>query len=342
MRSSDEGIRLIFRSENNVSVLPALRFTPRRTTMLCAERAFSCAVPSPSQRSAPIFIPVPCASTCRGRRKGRRHARRFAVTADRDGASAASNTTTPSSSGWHKLNTLWEADEESAMRGELLDLLSPAWRIMLLSDGSVTRHLRLLCPKLQCTQLECVRQGPIGDFASAGGARAMPADVQLIKGELVQREVLLRISEESDGVCGDTCGDADRDEVGDEVGDGTDDANNAKKVGAKKTKTTPAVYAASWWSKNDFATFMTDSQSPMWTNLRTQNVELYREVRMVYYGDNEALGDIFEMRGPFWGRHYIFWHEKKPMCVVYEVFNPRLQKQLGPSEPRRNKTMNTL
>ena len=173
MRSSDEGIRLIFRSENNVSVLPALRFTPRRTTMLCAERAFSCAVPSPSQRSAPIFIPVPCASTCRGRRKGRRHARRFAVTADRVGASAASNTTTPSSSGWHKLNTLWEADEESAMRGELLDLLSPAWRIMLLSDGSVTRHLRLLCPKLQCTQLECVRQGPIGDFASAGGARAM-------------------------------------------------------------------------------------------------------------------------------------------------------------------------
>ena len=44
------------------------------------------------------------------------------------------------------------------MEGELLDLLSPAWRIMLLSDGSVTRHLRLLCPKLNCTMLELVKQ----------------------------------------------------------------------------------------------------------------------------------------------------------------------------------------
>ena len=48
------------------------------------------------------------------------------------------------------------------MEGELLDLLSPAWRIMLLSDGSVTRHLRLLCPKLDCTALELVAPGPIG------------------------------------------------------------------------------------------------------------------------------------------------------------------------------------
>jgi len=28
------------------------------------------------------------------------------------------------------------------------------------------------------------------------------------------------------------------------------------------------VYAASWWSADTFERFMTDSASPMWTNLR--------------------------------------------------------------------------
>ena len=79
------------------------------------------------------------------------------------------------------------------MEGELLDLLSPAWRIMLLSDGSVTRHLRLLCPNLCRIKLELVAQRPVGTFAGAGGAEAMPADVARIEGDLVQREVLLRI-----------------------------------------------------------------------------------------------------------------------------------------------------
>ena len=75
------------------------------------------------------------------------------------------------------------------MEGELLDLLSPAWRIMLLSDGSVTRHLRLLCPNLNRIKLELVAQRPVGTLAAAGGAEAMPADVERIEGDLVQREV---------------------------------------------------------------------------------------------------------------------------------------------------------
>tara|TARA_B110000977_G_C10852489_1_gene406361 strand:+ start:151 stop:774 length:624 start_codon:yes stop_codon:yes gene_type:complete len=206
------------------------------------------------------------------------------------------------------------------MEGELLDLLSPAWRIMLLSDGSVTRHLRLLCPKLNCTMLELVKQGPVGTFQSAGGSDAMPNDVSLIKGNLVQREVLLRISED------DECGD-----VGEDDGDG--DGGDISGDDKNKQKTTPAVYAASWWSSDDFEKYMTNSESPMWTNLRTQNVELYREVRRVYFGDSDELENIFNCRGPFWGRHYIFWRDARPMTVVYEVFNPKLEKQLGPSTP---------
>ena len=105
----------------------------------------------------------------------------------------------PSPARWYRLQTRWEADEETALEGDLLDLLSPAWRILLLSDGSVTRHLRLLCPRLTRTRLECTRQGPVGTFESAGGAASVPEDVALIQGELVQREVLLRIGEDGDG-----------------------------------------------------------------------------------------------------------------------------------------------
>ena len=200
-----------------------------------------------------------------------------------------------------------------------MDLLSPAWRIMLLSDGSVTRHLRLLCPKLDCTALELVAQGPIGTFAGAGGAAAMPADVERIEGDLVQREVLLRIrGPDADDGCA-----------------GWSDEHSAEAVPltAAADGTVPAVYAASWWSSDTFAEFMSDSASPMWSNLRSANVELYREVRRVYQGDNEALEEVFGTTGPFWGRHYIFWRAGKPMTVVYEVFNPRLENALGPAKP---------
>ena len=60
------------------------------------------------------------------------------------------------------------------MEGPLLDLLSPAWRIMLLSDGSVTRHLRLLCPRLRKARLECTRQGPGGEVADGAEEARCP------------------------------------------------------------------------------------------------------------------------------------------------------------------------
>ena len=43
------------------------------------------------------------------------------------------------------LSTSWEFDEDLAMaRGAMAPLLAAPWRLMLLSDGSVTRHLQLL------------------------------------------------------------------------------------------------------------------------------------------------------------------------------------------------------
>ena len=79
----------------------------------------------------------------------------------------------PNSVPWHRIAPRYEATEEDAVAdGALLELLSPAWRILLLSDGSVTRHLRLLCPRLRQTRLECLRQGPVPSPSQVGAPAA--------------------------------------------------------------------------------------------------------------------------------------------------------------------------
>ena len=47
------------------------------------------------------------------------------------------------------------------------------------------------------------------------------------------------------------------------------------------------------------------------------------------------MEEIFDAPGPFWGRHYIFWHDGVPMTVVYEVFSPRLERAIGPAEGKK-------
>jgi len=60
--------------------------------------------------------------------------------------------------------------------------------------------------------------------------------------------------------------------------------------------------------------------------------ELYRDVQGIYCGDLVALESAFEQSGPFWGRHYLFWHHGKPLTLIYEVFSPYLTKYLGPMQ----------
>ena len=57
--------------------------------------------------------------------------------------------------------------------------------------------------------------------------------------------------------------------------------------------------------------------------------ELYRDMLDIYCGDSVALESAFEQSGPFWGRHYLFWHHGKPLTLIYEVFSPYLQRYLG-------------
>ena len=45
-----------------------------------------------------------------------------------------------------------------------------------------------------------------------------------------------------------------------------------------------------------------------------------------------ALRREFGEEGPFWGRQYFFWHNNKPLTLIYEVFSPALHPQLGPAQ----------
>lgn len=42
----------------------------------------------------------------------------------------------------------------------------------------------------------------------------------------------------------------------------------------------------------------------------------------------------FQCEGPFWGRQYLFWHDGKPLTLIYEVFSNQLEQFLGnPRQP---------
>jgi len=57
-----------------------------------------------------------------------------------------------------------------------------------------------------------------------------------------------------------------------------------------------------------------------------------RDVKRVYLGSSAVLEQAWGTAGPFWARHYIFWAGNAPLCVIYEVFSPSLERFLGPGK----------
>ena len=53
------------------------------------------------------------------------------------------------------------------------------------------------------------------------------------------------------------------------------------------------------------------------------------------------LEQAFNESGPFWGRHYLFWHHGQPLTLIYEVFSPYLRNYLGPMEGEGNREQGT-
>lgn len=184
---------------------------------------------------------------------------------------------------WHPVDSIWEDDVDRVLESrQLSDRLSPAWRLLLLSDGSVTRHLNLLT---EChVSVDCVEMRHVGQ-----NLEGLPPDVALIPGPRVQRQVYLRTKE------GEIL-----------------------------------AYAASWWAAEEVNKYLKEVQEPMWVNFSRERMELFRSIQRIYVGNSKPLEEAFQIRGPFWARHYLFYHSGRPLTLIYEVFSRSLEKYLGP------------
>jgi chorismate lyase len=86
---------------------------------------------------------------------------------------------------WHALDPIWQGDSTIVQTGLPHQHLPPAWQILMLGDGSPTRHLQLLTG--EPTEVDVIDMSPIGmDTDSA------PDCLQQVPGPRVRRQVWLR------------------------------------------------------------------------------------------------------------------------------------------------------
>ena len=84
-----------------------------------------------------------------------------------------------------RLSFLWTASGHSVLWGKAPVQLSPSWRLMLLGDGSPTRHLQLLTGRKVEVEL-------IGMEPDSHTSRQLPDEVAELSGPLLRRRVWLR------------------------------------------------------------------------------------------------------------------------------------------------------
>lgn len=182
---------------------------------------------------------------------------------------------------WFRLETLWEGKEEIIRRGLPHSQLSPPWQMLLLGDGSTTRHLRLLTG--EAIEVEIIEMSLVGDNRDNG-----PEDIEKVPPPRLRRQVWL-----------------------------------------KTASGQILAYAVSWWEASRVDEYLRNRNLPIWESLSNLHTELYRDIRGIYYGNSGALEEGFGEKGPFWGRHYFFWHRRQPITLIYEVFSPYLCRYLG-------------
>lgn len=182
---------------------------------------------------------------------------------------------------WYALESLWSGDETVVSQGLPHGQLAPAWQILLLGDGSPTRHLQLLTnEQIEVDVIDMSFIGTDGDQA--------PSQILAVPGPRIRRQVWLRTA-------------------------------SGQRL----------AYATSWWEASHVDEYLQNKSLPIWASLARLRTELYRDVQGVCYGHSPQLELAFGQSGPFWGRHYLFWHHGKPFTLIYEVFSPYLQKYLG-------------
>lgn len=86
---------------------------------------------------------------------------------------------------WYALDPLWQGDEKNVQNGLPHNQLAPAWQILLLGDGSPTRHLQLLTG--EATEVDVIDMSAIGmDLDNA------PPQLEVVPGPRLRRQVWLR------------------------------------------------------------------------------------------------------------------------------------------------------
>ena len=188
------------------------------------------------------------------------------------------------SNAWYALDPLWQGNEKDVQQGLPHCQLSPAWQILLLGDGSPTRHLQLLTG--EPTEVDVIDMSLVG--LNQDNA---PEQIEVVPGPRIRRQVWLRTA-------------------------------SGQRL----------AYATSWWEASHVDDYLQNRSLPIWTSLARLRTELYRDVKGLYYGHSPALERAFGQQGPFWGRHYLFWHHGQPFTLIYEVFSPYLERYLGPTQ----------
>lgn len=184
-------------------------------------------------------------------------------------------------SSWHSLELLWQGDQQTVKTGLPHRQLAPAWQMLILGDGSPTRHLQLLTGEK--TEVDV-----LGMSLVEKADPAAPAQIEAVPRPWLRRQVWLRTA-------------------------------SGQRL----------AYAVSWWDASHVDEYLENRSLPIWESLSRLHSELYRDVQGLYYGNQPALETAFQETGPFWGRHYLFWHAGKPLTLIYEVFSPYLRKYLG-------------
>ncbi len=188
---------------------------------------------------------------------------------------------------WNSLDPVWQGNERDIQQGLPHRQLAPTWQMLLLGDGSPTRHLQLLTG--EPTEVDVIDMSTIGfDHDNA------PTSIEIVSGPRLRRQVWLRTS-------------------------------SGQRL----------AYATSWWEQSHVDEYLQNRSLPIWASLARLRTELYRDVKGICYGHSSVLEEAFEQSGPFWGRHYLFWHHGQPLTVIYEVFSPYLQKYLGEMQLHR-------
>ncbi len=86
----------------------------------------------------------------------------------------------------------------------------------------------------------------------------------------------------------------------------------------------PLLYATSWWPQEQIHQHLPDPAQPIGRSLARSRLGLFRDLRGLYLGRSDLLAELLHHPGPFWGRHYLLWHQQQPMTLIYEVFSPHL------------------